>query len=290
MLAAWRTGGLGANPTRAALLILTLVEVGHWGYRLNPAIPRAIDRPLTPLIVELQRRVGRDGRIIGLGAELPPNVLMRYGLADARNYDSVETRRNLDWLRPLYDPQVLAQTSRREITWDRVEQARDRLQVAGVRAVVGATPPPASFTRTQRFGGVWVAWLDADPLVDLVGSGQILRQTGDDGRFVVELVAEGAVHLRVRETFDPGWRAEIDGEPVAVEPDRRTFLQVPVASGRHLVTWRYDPIEVRVGGAISIFAALALVFGLTGSLRFRSSGSVVPRLGRTQAFGLESDS
>ena len=35
------------------------------------------------------------------GAELPPNVLMRYGLRDARNYDSVETRRNLDWLRPL---------------------------------------------------------------------------------------------------------------------------------------------------------------------------------------------
>ncbi len=114
---------------------------------------------MTPVLVALRREVGDSGRIIGLGAELPPNTLMRYGLADARNYDSVEVSRSLDWLEPLYDPTVSAKTSRREITWDRVLKARDRLSGASVRAVVGPTAPPVGFERSEKIGAAWVAWL-----------------------------------------------------------------------------------------------------------------------------------
>ncbi len=171
-----RRGTLGAHSTRAILVALTLVEMIGFGSGLNPAIDPRDDRPMTTLIADLRREVGRSGRIIGLGAEFPPNALMRYGLLDARNYDSVETRRNLDWFRPLYDPAVLAQTSRRDVTWDRVLLARDRLQAAGVRAVIGATAPPAGFTRVRRYEAVWVAWLDAEPMVGLAGPGRITRQ------------------------------------------------------------------------------------------------------------------
>ncbi len=73
------------------VLGLTLVEMLWFGFGLNPAIDRASDRPMTALIADLRARGGRSGRIIGLGAEFPPNALMRYGLLDARNYDSVET-------------------------------------------------------------------------------------------------------------------------------------------------------------------------------------------------------
>ena len=290
LLAGYRSGRLGANPTRAALLFLTLSELGRFGYGLNPAIAPSLDRPITPLIAELQRRVGPDGRIIGLGAEFPPNVLMRYGLRDARNYDSVETRRNLDWFRPIYDPEVAAQTSRREVTWDRVVQAQDRLRVAGVRAVVGATPPPPGLGQAERWGDVWVAWLEADPLVSLAGSGRIMDAKGSDGRFVVTYAVDQPTTLMIRETFDPGWRASIDGLPVTVRLDRQAFLAVEIPAGNHQVMLKYDPIEVRVAGWISAFAISILVFGLTGSLLIRSSGSVVPRPGWTQAFGFESDS
>ena len=52
----------------------------------------------------LRREVGRSGRIVALGEELPPNVAMRYGLADVRNYDSVELRGASTGSRPCTRP------------------------------------------------------------------------------------------------------------------------------------------------------------------------------------------
>ena len=153
VLAGWlgaiRRRMIGDRTARAGLIVLTLVDLFGFGFGLNPAIDRSDDRPTPPIIAALRREVGRSGRIIGLGAELPPNTLMRYGLADARNYDSVEMSRNLDWLRPLYDPVVREQTSRREINWARVIDSKDRLREASVRAVVGglARPPGSSIPR-----------------------------------------------------------------------------------------------------------------------------------------------
>ena len=47
---------------------------------------------------------------------------MRYGLADARNYDSIESSRSLDWFEPLYEPEPgrASRSSRRTIRWEGV--------------------------------------------------------------------------------------------------------------------------------------------------------------------------
>ncbi len=292
LLLGYRRNLVGERTARAILVGLTLAELIRFGFGLNPAIDRSADRPMTRLIADLRREVGRSGRIIGLGAEFPPNTLMRYGLLDARNYDSVETSRNLDWFRPIYDPKVAAQTSRREVTWDRIDKSRDRLKLAGVKAVVGPSKPPPHFDRVDRYGPVWVAWLDADPLITVDGAGELISRSGSDGRFEVEVevVTDRSAKLILRETFDPGWVAEADGLVLKVLPYRQAFLSVSIPPGRHKVVVKYDPREVRVAWIVTGFAAIALVFALTGSLTFRSTRNVVPRLGRTQAFGLESDS
>lgn len=292
LLAAHRAGRLGTNPTRAVLVALGLAEMIRFGYGLNPAIDPETARATPPLIADLQAEVGRSGRVLGLGAEFPPNALMRFGLLDPRNYDSVELARNLDWFRPLYDPTVPAQTSRREITWGRINLARGRLRAAGVRAVIAPTPPPPDFSclRLDPHRGIWVARLEADPLITLDGPGAVLAHSGGDGKFDVEVEVERPAVLRVAETFDPGWTAEVDGRPAPVHPDRATFLGVALAPGHHRVELRYDPIEFRIALIIDGIAALGVVFALTGRLDLRSTRSVVPRLGRTQALGLESDS
>ncbi len=287
LLTALRRGRVSDDSGRAAILGLTLVDLLGFGSGLNPAIDPADDRPVPPVIAMLRREVGRSGRVVGLGEELPPNVLMRYGLADARNYDSVELARNLDWLSPLYDPAVREQTSRREVTWARAIGARDRLREAGVRAVVGATPPPpgAGFDRVDRAGAVWVARLDSPPLVGLVGPGALISTTEADGRVDADVDARSAAALVVRQTFDPGWRAEVDGSEARVVPHVGTFLAVALPPGRHRVALRYDPAEVRGALAASAFAAIAAAFALTGLGPFRSTRIAGSRLGRTQALG-----
>ncbi|WP_435019005.1 hypothetical protein TA3x_000998 [Tundrisphaera sp. TA3] len=293
LMAALRRRSISDDAGRAILLGITVVDLFGFGFGLNPAIDPADDRPVPPVIADLQRTVGRSGRIIGVGAELPPNVLMRYGLADARNYDSVEMARSLDWLAPLYPPGPTARTSRRTITWARVAGARDRLREAGVVAAVGADePPPGLFARVDRVGSTWVARLDAEPLVGTIGDATLGEVAGGDGRWriAVDVGEAGPARVVVRQTFDPGWRAELDGEPALVEAHRGAFLAIEAPPGKHAILLTYEPVEVKIG---VIFSALSLamgVFALTRSGPFRSSGIVVQPLGRTQASGLESDS
>ena len=104
----------------------------------------------------------------------------------------------------------------------------------------------------------------------------------------MEADCPAADRIVVRDTFDPGWVATVDGEPAAIEPYRGTFLAVPVAAGRHSISLRYAPREVEVALVISLSAASAIVFALTGFPPFRSTRIVAQGLGRTQAVGLES--
>jgi hypothetical protein len=292
LLWAVRRGRIGDDVGRVALLGLTLIDLFAFGFGLNPAIERADDRPEPALIAALRSKLGPGDRAIGLGTELPPNTLMRYGLSDARNYDSIELQRNLDWFAPLYDPKVAEQTSRREITWERVIANRDRLSLASVRAVVGPTEPPASkLLRVEKVGQVWVALLDPAPMVKCVsGDARSTEWSGRNGRKDARVKSTSETTLIYRETFDPGWRASIDGAWVPVVPYLGTFLSVKVPAGAHRITFVYDPIEVKIGLISSIIAGLLTVFALTGSAIFRFTRIVLQRLGRSQALGLESES
>jgi hypothetical protein len=66
-------------------------------------------------------------------------------------------------------------------------------------------------------------------------------------------------YLRVIECFDPGWRATVDGQPVAIIPANNTFLAVPLAPGSHEVVFRYSTHGVRTGTAISGVSVAGLV-------------------------------
>ena len=192
-------------------------------------------------------------------------------------------------VRALYSPGPEASTSRREITWDGVIRARDRLREAAVTAVVGPTPPPAgAFDRVDRVGSVWVARLDGRPWATSATGRAALRVSRASGIVDVEADCPAADRIVVRDTFDAGWVATVDGKPAAIEPFRGTFLSVPVAAGRHSISLRYAPREVEVALVISLSAAAAIVFALTGFSPFRSTRIVAQGLGRTQAVGLES--
>ena len=161
---------------------------------------------------------------------------MRYGLADVRNYDSIELARSLDWFAPLYAPDARGQH----------EPARRSPGTECSAAASGSakprcapswrpTPPPAgAFARVDRVGAVWIARLDGRAAGIGRGAGRRLWRSFDDPG-LIRIRIDGAADDRivVRETFDPGWRAEVDGAAAAVEPHRGAFLAVPVPAGRH---------------------------------------------------------
>jgi hypothetical protein len=293
----WVRGRVSARVLRPVLLGLTLCDLLGFGFGLNPAIAAADDRPEVPVIAYLRHEVGSAGRVLAIGEELPPNTLMRYGLADVRNYDSIELACSLDWFAPLYACDTAgraeARTSRRAIAWDGVLRARDRLREAGVRAIVAAMPPPrGAFERVDREGPLWIARLDGAPLMEAMpgAHGARLESLRAPGLIRIRANSGSAKRIVVRETLDPGWRAEVDGAAASIEPYRGAFLAVPMAAGRHELVLRYDPPEMRLAVAASISALATAIFALTGFCPFRSTRIIALGLGRTQAAELESDS
>jgi hypothetical protein len=253
LAAALARGVIKPNAARVIAIALVLGDLGFFGYGFNPAIARGDERPMSPVISYLQREAAPPARVLAMGAELPPNMLTRYGLSDVRNYDSVELTRSLAWFSPLYE-QEASQTSRRAITWDGVIRAKEELRAANVTAIVGATrPPPHEFDRIDRVGRIWIARLDAK-------KPRFTREA--PGQIEVLGVPSSSSRLVISETYDPGWRAEIDGAPASVEAECEAFLAVCVPQGSRRLRLIYDPPEVRWAVRVSVIALASAVAGI----------------------------
>jgi hypothetical protein len=248
-----------------AVVGMTLVELGLFGYGLNPAIAPEQHGFVPPVIGRLRQGLPRDGRALGLGAELPPNVLMRYGLSDPRNYDSVELASSLAWFEPIFEISGGDRTSRRDVTWDSAMRGLDRLRASGVGAIVAAQPPPdGAFDRVEKVGGVWLAWLEARPWAEAGSTAAEVAWSREPGRAIIRLRSPAPERIVVRETWDPGWKARIDGRPADLERGPGPFLSVRSPEGDHRITLEYDPAEVRFGGWISVAALACAILVLTG--------------------------
>ena len=60
------------------------------------------------------------------------------------------------------------------------------------------------------------------------------------------------------EQFYPGWKATIDGNPVAIERWHGAFQSIPVPSGEHTVVFAYRSTWLPLGAAISLLSVLGL--------------------------------
>jgi hypothetical protein len=98
-----------------------------------------------------------------------------------------------------------------------------------------ATAPPASLAAVTRIAAREPDYVRVDAQVDRPA--------------IVVLV----------ETYDPGWRATVDGSSAPVLRANGAFRAVRVPAGAHVVELRYRPPSVLAGGAVSIVALLAVL-------------------------------
>jgi hypothetical protein len=91
-------------------------------------------------------------------------------------------------------------------------------------------------------------------------------------RIRVEATLSRPGQLVVLAGFDPGWRAWVDGRPVAPQPANAVFLSVPVEAGVRRVELAYRPGGVLPGLGVSAAVALAALL-LVARARTRPAGS-----------------
>jgi hypothetical protein len=252
---------LPARHRRRAALALPLLLAADLALahaRINPALPASKLYPTTGA-VRFLKAANADGleRVAGVGTALQPNAALVYGLYDVRG----DTPVKLEDYQRVYasfaspHPVFFRPIRRWQSPW------LDRL---GVRWVVA--PPRAS----ARAPGWRIAYQGRDarvwerrrplPLVrwrerERGGGIEVLERS--PGHWLVAWESPRPATLVVAETWDPGWRAALDGEPAAVEAVGGVLLGVSVPAGSGHLSLAYRPQGIGWGAALTLAGLLA---------------------------------
>jgi uncharacterized membrane protein YfhO len=107
------------------------------------------------------------------------------------------------------------------------------------------------------------------------GSSRIVSWRPDFIRVEADAAADGYVVLV--DTYDPEWRATVDGRPARIVRANVAFRAVALTRGRHVVDFRYRPRPVAWGLAISALTLAGLLATLAvGSYRRPAAGPSPP--------------
>lgn len=109
------------------------------------------------------------------------------------------------------------------------------------------------------------------------GTSRILEARYDGYRLEAE--AQASAHLVLVESYDPGWRATVDGYEAPVLRANTAFCAIPLGPGRHQVEMRYRPRSVPIGLALS--AATLLVGAALFARPPREAGPIAASEGVT---------
>ncbi|MBM4440608.1 MAG: YfhO family protein [Candidatus Rokubacteria bacterium] len=311
LVIAGRRGGRGLV---AGVVVLTLADLFVFGIRVNAATDARDVYPSTGAIRALQADRSLF-RLTGLNQVLTPTTGMVYGLADARGLDAVRPRRwdafpyadgaliNSNLANPAryphYRSRVLDLANVTYVLADAPLSGPDlELVYAGEILVyrrARALPRAWLVTEVERARGerdalvklfapafdpwrraVVEAELRLPPAPRGAGAGTAAITAYAPMRVRVRTTSPHPALLVLADTWDPGWRAFVDGGPRPIHLTNYVFRGVEVPAGTADVEFHYDPPAVRQGAAISIASA-------GGALAAALAGAAVRRRRRAAA-------
>ena len=113
--------------------------------------------------------------------------------------------------------------------------------------------------------------LEKPPRIALAGlgvpPGRATVKVRDGGGLNIQTETSRDGYLVLSEIFYPGWRATVDGREVALERADYLISALPLPAGSHQVTYRYDPLSLKLGAVCTLLACLAAVGMLVASRR-----------------------
>ena len=221
----------------------------------------------------------------GMREALIPNVGVLDGVASVNNFDPLLVGRYVDLLSVAKTSQVLRVMGvtyvMSDVAWPDAELAYTTDAVALYRLpdILGrAWIVPAA--RHIDSAEMLQALSDPafDPAVELFvedgasssahsltrpfADSKILSLQDGPNRVTIRAALDAPGYLVLADTWYPGWRAAVDGEPVEILRANYAFRAVRLEAGEHTVEMVYRPTSVLVGGALSLVALAVIFVGL----------------------------
>lgn len=269
-----------------ALLAADLVLAHAW---TNRALPAAALYPETGAVRFLAGKAGGgpgvgSDRLAGVGTALQPNASLVYGLHDVRGDTPVKLHH--------YQEVYASFASPHPVYFRPIEDWQspwlDRLSV---RWVVGRPGVPAPVP--VGVGGWRLAYDGADarvwerpsalPLVRWGGAApagaalEVMERS--PGHWLITWEVPRSATLLVAETWDPGWRARVDGAPARVEAVDGVLLGVRVGPGAGAIALAYRPEGIGWGTALTLLGLAACGAGFGVRHRHGAPSRTLPLAG-----------
>jgi hypothetical protein len=152
----------------------------------------------------------------------------------------------------LYQNTLGSRVGRAHVVWDAVPVDSPNAALASL------TNGVANLGKVRLQGSVRAP----APVQDAQGSAQI--QSDAPEHVVVRVETNQPGWLVLNDTYYPGWRATVDGQPAEILRANALARAVAIPAGAHQVEFVYDPLSVKIGAAISLVTllGLAIVFVL----------------------------
>jgi len=286
LLAAWRHSAFSGRTLSALFILLMLWEVGNVSGARMPN--RSEPRPGSPLlrleqnqdIASMLRVQKRPFRAEILQEVVPDNFGLWQGIEMTGGFGAAVTSQF--WEIEPYKPRI-RDLLNVEYTLARTAAQPDQIEIleaaSGVkifrnpgafpraRIVHNAVQAP-SFDRLRRLYDnpafnlhTHTALLTTPPALDHCApqgeQASVLRQEARYVELDVRLNCRGLVILA--DNIYPGWRAELDGATVPILPADGSLRGVVVPAGKHRLVFRFEPLSVYFGAAMTLTGLLAAV-------------------------------
>jgi hypothetical protein len=286
--------------------LFVLADLVFAGWGLNPSTGASINAPdpqvsrmgqegrlFMPAALEYQMKYERLFRFSSFSSEMDPrqavllglpNTAMLSGAPSASNFDPLLPARYVDWM------QVLETASPHEaskmlqlmgVGWQAVSTPAGSAQyLGGQRASRVRVVPMARLaeSKSEALGLLFAE--DFDPDIQVVVEGRLpeglpqggegratIEPGGDPNRVAVHATAPAGGWLVLSDTWYPGWKADVDGQPAPILRADYLFRAVWLEPGDHLVTFSYQPASFVAGALISLLAWSGVI--IAGILRWR---------------------
>lgn len=289
----------GNAPWWQALVVgLVLADLLYAARGANPSLPIEFFRPrrlelpagsAAPRLYmprELERRLkfelafrfddfqaGQDWSFVREAAL--PNTGLLDGLHSANNFDPILPARYSAWIEALEDSASVqpaavyrhmgvGQVADPKATYQPVGDARRAWLVPAAIWVPDAATAIATVF-SDRFELDQRVVLEGDARAELhgePGSASVRLEQPRAGRVDLQVQTEAGGWLVLADSWYPGWQAYLDGQPVESYPANGAFRASWVPEGTHAVSYRYEPLSVRWGFALSGLGLILLAWVL----------------------------
>jgi uncharacterized membrane protein YfhO len=104
-----------------------------------------------------------------------------------------------------------------------------------------------------------------------VGGSEVEFISETNNRLQLFVKSTENVLLVLSDTYYPGWKAFVDGNPKKIYQADYAFRAVPLSAGIHKVEFVYDPVSFKLGAGVTLLGILGcIVFGWITRRRRRS--------------------